>query len=125
MDTRNVNKSNGSAQPLTSPLLQPTTSAAVDKAKQAQKAAIGSEPKASDPAASSVNVELSPAARQLSEARRKATEIARNTPDVREDRVAMLKAQIDSGTYKPEPGRIADGMLREAILERLSESKDV
>ena len=31
-----------------------------------------------------------------------------------------LKKKIDSGTYAVDPGQIADGMLREAIMEELA-----
>lgn len=53
----------------------------------------------------------------------KALEIARATPDVREDRVAALKKQIQDGTYKIDSGAIADGIAREAIIEHLAETE--
>jgi flagellar biosynthesis anti-sigma factor FlgM len=68
------------------------------------------------------NVAVSPQARQLADAHKKAFEIAKATPDVREERVAALKKQIQAGTYKPDPGKIADGIAREALLEYLAES---
>ena len=71
-----------------------------------------------------VGVTISKEAKSRSEAQQKALEIARNTPDVREDRVKALKAQIDAGTYQVDSGKIADGMLREAIREHLSETSD-
>ena len=66
------------------------------------------------------NVELSAKAREISEARAKAMDIARNTPDVREDRVAEIKKRIADGTYQVDAGAVADGMLREAIKDKLS-----
>lgn len=54
----------------------------------------------------------------------KALEIAKGTPDVREDRVAALKKQIADGTYQVDSGKIADGMLREAIKDRLAEVEE-
>ncbi len=69
-----------------------------------------------------INVALSPKARELADARKKAFDIAKGTPDVREDRVAELKRQIQAGTYQVDPGKIADGIAREALLEYLAES---
>lgn len=65
-------------------------------------------------------VNLSPEARRNLEMRSKALEIARNTPDIREDKVAEIKAAIANGTYKVDPGKVADGMLREAIKDKLA-----
>ncbi len=78
--------------------------------------------KAATKSAETVGVNISPKAKERADAQQKALEIARNTPDVREDRVKALKAQIDAGTYQIDSGKIADGMLREAIKEHLSET---
>ena len=67
-------------------------------------------------------VNISDAAKSKAEAYQKALKIARDTPDIREDRVAELKKQIAEGNYKPDPGKIADGMLREAIKDHLADS---
>jgi negative regulator of flagellin synthesis FlgM len=67
------------------------------------------------------NVNISDSAKDRADASQKALNIARNTPDIREDKVAALKAQIDAGTYKVDAGKVADGMMREAIKEHLSE----
>jgi negative regulator of flagellin synthesis FlgM len=69
-------------------------------------------------------VQLSDNARKRVDERKKAFEIARNTPDVREDKVAAIKAKIQAGTYDVDSGKIADGMLREAIMEHLATNKD-
>ena len=69
-------------------------------------------------------VELSDRAKSRSAEQKKAFDIAKNTPDVREDRVAELKAKIQAGTYEVDSGKIADGMLREAIMEHLATNKD-
>ena len=53
----------------------------------------------------------------------KALEIARATPEIREDRVAALKKHIQEGTYKINSGAIADGMAREAIMDHLAETE--
>ncbi len=69
---------------------------------------------------SGFDVQLSPEARDLAAARAKAHQIANDTPDIREDRVAELKAKIEKGEYKVDPEKIADGMMREAIKDRLA-----
>lgn len=67
-----------------------------------------------------VDVAVSPRARELAEARKKATEIAKATPDVRSERVDALRKKIQSGEYKVQPEKIADGMLQEAARDELS-----
>ena len=90
-----------------------------------RKSGVGKEQRAAAPlteaAPADYNVNLSPNALERQDARRKATDIARKTPDVREDRVAALKSQIKDGTYQLDSGKIADAMLREAIKERLAD----
>tara|TARA_Y100001970_G_scaffold121099_1_gene150242 strand:- start:83 stop:436 length:354 start_codon:yes stop_codon:yes gene_type:complete len=51
-----------------------------------------------------------------------AFEIAKGTSPVREDKVRALKAKIESGNYEIDSGKIADGMLKEAIKDFLAES---
>jgi len=41
-------------------------------------------------------------------------------PDIREDKVAELKAQIESGTYEIDAEKIADKMLKDALLNDLT-----
>ena len=68
------------------------------------------------------NVTLSPLAKELREAHSKAYQIAKNTSPIREDRVKELQEKINAGTYKIDPGQIADGMLREAVKDSLAET---
>jgi negative regulator of flagellin synthesis FlgM len=42
---------------------------------------------------------------------------AMNAPDVREEKISAIKAQIDSGTYKISSERIARQLIEEAIRE--------
>ena len=49
----------------------------------------------------------------------KIQEIIRKTPDVREDKVALLKKKIASGEYSVNGKKVADQMLREFLLEDL------
>lgn len=104
-----------------------STIGAADAAKAKDAAAVQSNQvaaKATPAPTKSADVNISTGARSRAEASQKALEIARNTPDVREDRVAMLKKQIDEGTYKVDAGKIADGMMREAILDHLAETEE-
>lgn len=115
MDTKNVGKS---AIPV--PLKQPQTSS-IDglAAPKTQDVVSGTS---QSPGASNFNVNLSPKAKEIADARAKATEIARNTPDVREDKVAEIKKKIADGTYKVDSGKIADGIAREAMRDYMANS---
>lgn len=46
-------------------------------------------------------------------------EIFRKTPDVRDDKVALIKKKIESGEYSVKGKEVADQMLREFLLEDL------
>lgn len=112
------------------------SSAGLGKAKDAETAKksgaseIGSLAQGSQAATSAsvagrdFGVQLSDSGKKRAEEQKKAFEIAKNTPDVREDKVAAIKAKIQAGTYEVDSGKIADGMLREAIMEHLANSKD-
>ena len=67
------------------------------------------------------NVQISPRAKEMSLARA----IIDETPEVREDKVADFKKRIASGEFKPDAGRIADGILGEAIKDELSKKPEV
>ena len=67
------------------------------------------------------NVQISPRAKEMSLARALIDE----TPEVREDKVADFKKRIASGEFKPDAGRIADGILGEAIKDELSKKPEV
>lgn len=75
-------------------------------------------------ASKGVDVAVSDKARAMAKAREKATEIARQTSDIREDRVRELRDRIQSGQYQVDATKIADGMMREAILDKLSTMPD-
>lgn len=42
----------------------------------------------------------------------------KNLPEVREDLVNRLKRDIQAGTYQPDAHRIADGMIKERLLDK-------
>jgi len=105
------------------PNLQPSQAeqaGATERSRKVQQAAVDASTSGASQGKGDFDVSLSPKAREMMEARKKALDIARSTPDVREDRVAEMKARIDSGTYKPEANKIYDGMMREAILDHLA-----
>lgn len=70
------------------------------------------------------DVEISSKGKDKAQSMQKAFDIAKNTPDIREDRVKQLKEQIDNGTYEVNSGNIADGMLREAIKDHIAETPE-
>ncbi len=60
-------------------------------------------------------VVLSDTAKQLQEAKKQLEAI----PDVREDKVAQIKEQIENGTYEINEEKIADKMLKDSLLNDL------
>lgn len=54
--------------------------------------------------------------RELQELRKRLREIS----DVREDLVTRLRQEIEAGIYKPDPKKIAAGILEELRLDRRS-----
>ena len=90
---------------------------------QTVRSAVNAYAKAAQPAAqqAAANVQISPRARELNLAR----QVVDSTPDIREDKVAKFKSMIERGEYKPDAGKIADGILAEAIRDELSKEPDV
>jgi|OpeIllAssembly_1097287.scaffolds.fasta_scaffold10172_4 negative regulator of flagellin synthesis FlgM len=60
-------------------------------------------------------VVISDAAKRIQEAQSQIQAI----PDVRADKVAELKAQIENGSYEIKPDKIAGKMIRESLLNDL------
>ncbi len=58
---------------------------------------------------SAVDVRISQRSREL----QRDHELVQQAPDVRQDRVAALKAQIDAGTYHVDPALVAKKMLED------------
>jgi negative regulator of flagellin synthesis FlgM len=61
-------------------------------------------------------VALSPEARQIQEVKK----LLDSLPDIREEKVAEIREQIENGTYSVDSEKIAFKMIREAILDELS-----
>jgi negative regulator of flagellin synthesis FlgM len=57
-------------------------------------------------------VVISDAAKRIQEIRNQLDEI----PDVREEKVAQLKNQIENGTYEINPDKIAEKIIREGLI---------
>ncbi len=58
-------------------------------------------------------VDISAQARDIQLAKK----VIADTPDVRDERVQELKAQIDRGTYKINPEKIAEKMATDSALD--------
>ena len=61
-------------------------------------------------------VALSPEAKQIQDVRKRLDSL----PDVREEKVAEIKEQIEAGTYTIDGEKIAFKMIRESIFDALS-----
>ena len=68
--------------------------------------------KADGTAAKTDTVVISDAAKRIQEARAQLDEI----PDVREDKVAELREQIQNGTYREDPEKTATNLLKEHLF---------
>ncbi|MFK7824978.1 MAG: flagellar biosynthesis anti-sigma factor FlgM [Oligoflexales bacterium] len=91
----------------------------VGKGSQRTREADGKTHKATG---SSYDVDLSSKSRAMRSQHKKAYDIAKATPGVREKKIAELKAKIQNGTYQVDSGKIADGILKEAIRDHLASS---
>ena len=121
MDTKPVRPTTSPASPTAS--VPESASKGIDKAGAASRGGDvrGSRSKERG---DDFNLALSAESKERADAYRKALEIARKTPDVREDRVQAIKKQLAEGSYQVDSGTIADGMLREAILDKLANTPE-
>lgn len=83
--------------------------AKMDKARQADKAKRGDASGAE--AATGDTISLSNEAKLRTEAHRAAT----NAPDVRQEKVDALKAQVDSGAYTVDSRQVAEKLVKEEL----------
>jgi negative regulator of flagellin synthesis FlgM len=86
---------------------------------QDKKKADQAADQAKESATKTDTVVISDAAKRIQEARSKLDEI----PDVREDKVAELKNQIQNGTYQPDAQKTADKLLKEQLGNAVIEDK--
>lgn len=82
---------------------------------QDKKIAGSPKNRAADAGVKTDTVEISDAAKRISAARAELDRI----PDVRENKVAELKNQIEKGTYKVDSEQIAEKMLKDGFLNDL------
>lgn len=61
-------------------------------------------------------VELSDMGKRVQEANKQ----LENIPDIREDKVAQLKEQVENGTYEVDAEKVADKMIRDSLLNDLT-----
>ncbi|MBU6375904.1 MAG: flagellar biosynthesis anti-sigma factor FlgM [Bdellovibrionales bacterium] len=87
------------------------SAAATSASKRSEKADASKAAAASRVDAGAANTEISGKAREFARAK----EVAAQAPDVREDRIAELKAKIAAGNYKVNSQAIADRMVDEHI----------
>lgn len=73
-----------------------------------------SQEQAKGDAAIGDNVVLSSRAREILEAKK----LLEAVPDVREDKVALIKKKIEEGTYQVDEDKIAQKMLKESFLNQ-------
>ena len=46
-----------------------------------------------------------------------AHEVLAGTPDVRSEKLKALKRQLENGTYHPDEGAVAEGLIREYLAK--------
>jgi len=73
----------------------------------------GEKPVAAGATIATERVDLSNKAKDI----QKIKQVLDQTPEVREEKVQELKRQIESGSYAINPGRIADKMLGESLID--------
>ena len=61
-------------------------------------------------------VELSDTGKRVQEAHKQ----LENIPDIREDKVAQLKEQIENGTYEVDAEKVAEKMLKDSLLNDMT-----
>ena len=117
------NKNPNATSPAAAGLGQANATNETAKTQVASKAAAAAYAKqSSTPLVSdAANVQISAKAKEMSLAKK----IVEDTPDVREDKIAHFKDLIAKGKYKPDAGKIADGMMREAMKDELAKDPDV
>ncbi len=84
----------------------------IKSVQPAQKAAQPQKTTGQTPPVQGDRVQISDQAREMQAARQAVAQM----PDVDEEKVARIKARIQSGTYKVDSHKVADNMLAESLL---------
>ena len=87
----------------------------VNQVKDKDKVDAAAEQPEKQPAKADTVV-LSDSAKKVQEAQKQLEAI----PDVREDKVAQIKEQIENGTYEMDEEKIAGKMIKDALLNDLA-----
>ena len=82
----------------------------INKQKRERDSRVGKDYKA----------EFSDKSIEMQDTYQKALKIALETSPEREDKVKKIKQQIEAGEYKLDAGKVADGILKEAIRDHLA-----
>jgi len=91
--------------------MQATVNTYVKQVAQVQKTAPAAQQE-TPPHAKGDTVELSEEAKALNRMEKALADI----PDVREDKVAAIKQQLNQGTYRVDGQKIAVNMMKESVL---------
>ena len=73
----------------------------------------GDKPAGAEKTIATEKVDLSNKAKDI----QKIKQVLDQTPEVRDEKVKELKRQIESGNYAIDPGKIADKMLGESLID--------
>ena len=98
---------------LNTPLFNNETTAAEARARLKPAPGPVEQPQAGETTHRSDVVQLSDRARLVA----RASELAQNAPEVREERVNELRANIASGTYNVSGRVVADSILKKSLAE--------
>ena len=89
----------------------------IQQQQASEKASQGREARqVSGVGAQEERVTLSDQARDIQQARQALSEL----PEVREEKVAELKARIDNGSYRVDGDKVAEKMIGESLLDILA-----
>lgn len=102
------------------PLIEPQ---GVEKRVDVEKQKAEAQNKLRQNASKDYKVSISDQSKNMELSKAKAFEVASATDPVRHDKVSVLKEKIAKGQYKVDSGRIADGMLKEAIRDHIAYSE--
>lgn len=120
MAVKNISGQGANPTPTAGRVSESTTVNAPRSTKIADTNIVGAKSGTAGGLPKGVDVAVSNDARSRVAEQKRVKELAMNAPEVREDRVAALKSQIDAGTYKVDSDKIANGMMREAVMEHLT-----
>lgn len=84
----------------------------IQQYQRGEKVNQAAEPRTVAPSAAE-KVDISTLAKDI----QKAKAVIAETPDVREERVQELKAQVDKGTYRVDSEKLAQAMVKDSLID--------